>query len=115
METINLIPINPYAVVSFLLISLTLLIAISAFKSMIGTTTHASEMPVESESKEVTDFDFLSTPESIPSQYDIAVAYLAGGQIDKAINMLKTVVASKHPIYSTKALDKISQLELSAS
>ena len=114
MDILSHLTFNPYAVVSLLLITTAVAIAFTAVGSIRSTSNQRSNAATTHNTDEG-DYDFLATAESIPSQYDIAIAFLATGQIEKAIAILRKVINSNHPIYSGKAHEKISQLNVAAS
>ena len=114
MNILSLIQFNPYAIVSLLLIATAAAIAMTAINTLSGKPKAIKVRQTKNTTDEG-DYDFLSTPESIPSQYDIALAFLATGQFDRAANILRKVIESNHPIYSSKAHEKIAQLQASTN
>ena len=113
--------LNPYAVVSLALIGISLMIISSSIRKVLDNP-HVNGRPRSNERADTSasnqhrvpeeqgDYDFLSSQEGVPSNYDIAIAYIATGQIDKAIAHLQYVISANHPIYSPKATEKLAQI-----
>ena len=96
--------IGPQTIVTLLLALLILAIIYTFIPSQ--TPTGKSTYKRDS-----ADYDFMSTYESIPSHYDLALAYIASGLTDKGRHKLTQVAGSKHPIYAAKAAEKIAELQ----
>lgn len=63
------------------------------------TTSSQSSLDIDN------DFNFLATHESIPAQFDLALAFASMRQLDKALQILHTLSLSTHPDIRTKAIN----------
>lgn len=57
------------------------------------------------------DFDFMGTHESIPSQFDLAVAFASMGQTEKCLEILQHLALSSHPETRAKASKLIETVQ----